>query len=1010
MSANCSIKGVHTKMKPIIRQNRFRAGRYFLSALILLSFQGFTIEIPVASDSRLTVELVAQEPDILTPTGLCVDEGGRVWAIENNTHFRPKNYKAFASDRIQIFSDFAPDGRAKKITTFADGFQNSMGLAFDGKDGVVLATRSEIFLLHDTKNTGTADERKTIAKLETKGNYPHNGLAGLAFGADGWLYFGLGENLGAPYKLSGSDGATLSGGGEGGNVYRCQPDGSKLQRFATGFWNPFGLRFDPYGKLFAVDNDPDGRPPCRLLHVIQGGDYGFRFRYGRGGSHPFQAWVGELPGTLGMISGCGEAPCSVLSCEFTGFPKEYGADLISTAWGDHVIQRFKLNPDGASFKSTPESFITGGAEFRPVTIAPAPDGSLLVTDWASTSYPVHGKGRIWRVRAKDAADDRLRGSKVKDMDGAKLRSLLSDSRPAIRNAAASALAQTDAGAVSLIDALKNEADWRVRFAALSAGAGIASKRAAVIELGLQDKAPEVRAAAVKLLAAETANADTEQKLLALMQADESSSVRLESILHLNDKSSAEKLLPLLGNADPFIASAAIETLSRIGDTASLLKASETAAPPVKVGIVLVLRRAGDTAAQSAIPKFLSDPSLDVRRAAVQWIGDEHLTAYADQLAEVGRGPMSRALFDAFVAARSLLSDKGGKTDSPESLMALVFADAAQPAQLRAMALQNLGIDHPAASVAKLKELLASPDADLKAEAIRALALHSHADAQPELRTLAADAKLNVELRGDVIAGLARSSPASPETRQVLIGLLDAGQPVKLQREALRSLRGAAAQPDVLPALQKYSDALAAADKGMVPELAEQMMFALKSSNSNLDAFGNLAKLIEKRPKSVEEWQAAVHKPGSSGDAAAGGRLFFHARGAQCFVCHRINGRGGNVGPELSNIGQTGTHDKILISVLDPSREVAPEFVPWSFKLKDGRVLTGVIQDEDINGNILLADSQGKKIKIRPSDIDKRASQKGTLMPDNLSDLLTVQELRDLMAFLAKCQRGAQMER
>ena len=109
----------------------------------------------------------------------------------------------------------------------------------------------------------------------------------------------MGENLGAAYKLIGSDGTTLQGGGEGGNLFRCRPDGGCWSRVATGFWNPFGQGFDAFGRLFAVDDDPDSPGPCRLLHVVPGGDYGFRFRYGRKGTHPFQGWNGGLPGTLG---------------------------------------------------------------------------------------------------------------------------------------------------------------------------------------------------------------------------------------------------------------------------------------------------------------------------------------------------------------------------------------------------------------------------------------------------------------------------------------------------------------------------------------------------------------------------------------------------------------------------------------------------------------------------------------------------------------------------------------
>ena len=44
--------------------------------------------------------------------------------------------------------------------------------------------------------------------------------------------FGMGENLGADYKLIGSDGTTLKGGGEGGNIYWCTADGKKLRRYA----------------------------------------------------------------------------------------------------------------------------------------------------------------------------------------------------------------------------------------------------------------------------------------------------------------------------------------------------------------------------------------------------------------------------------------------------------------------------------------------------------------------------------------------------------------------------------------------------------------------------------------------------------------------------------------------------------------------------------------------------------------------------------------------------------
>src|SRR5207249_3410559 len=245
--------------------------------------------------------------------------------------------------------------------------------------------------------------RTAIARLDTKETYPHNGLFGFAFDFEGNVVFGLGENLGADYRLIGSDGTTLSGGGEGGSLYRCRPDGSGLVRVATGFWNTFHLAFDPFGRLFAVDNDPDSRPPCRLLHIVEGGDYGFRYWNGRKGLHPFTAWNGELPGTLPMVAGTGGAPAGIVAYESDNLPADYRGTLLVTSWGDHRIERFRLRERGASFRATAEPIVTGGEDFRPVGIAVAPDGSLFVSDWVDKSYPVHGKGRIWHIRSAQPA-------------------------------------------------------------------------------------------------------------------------------------------------------------------------------------------------------------------------------------------------------------------------------------------------------------------------------------------------------------------------------------------------------------------------------------------------------------------------------------------------------------------------------------------------------------------------------------------------------------------------------
>src|SRR5437667_5583227 len=107
---------------------------------LALAFLCCVAQDPTCADDRLVLELVAKEPELNTPTGMTVDAKGRVWVIESNTHFPPKNYQGRPTDRILVLEDFASDGRAKKITTFADGFRYAMGIITAANGDVFVAT------------------------------------------------------------------------------------------------------------------------------------------------------------------------------------------------------------------------------------------------------------------------------------------------------------------------------------------------------------------------------------------------------------------------------------------------------------------------------------------------------------------------------------------------------------------------------------------------------------------------------------------------------------------------------------------------------------------------------------------------------------------------------------------------------------------------------------------------------------------------------------------------------
>ncbi|MGI9428157.1 MAG: PVC-type heme-binding CxxCH protein [Bythopirellula sp.] len=348
------------------------------------------------------LERIAAEPDIVTPVGMAFDSVGRLLVIESHTHQRPDGYEGPAGDRIRLLSDSNGDGKLDQWSTFAEGFQQSMNLLTAGPGRVYLVTRRSVDLLIDEDLDGRVDRQESVLRLETDVNYPHNALSGIALDGQGGLYVGLGENFGAPYKLVGADGSSYSDRGGAGTIFHCTADGKKLRRFCNGFWNPFSICVLPGGPVFTVDNDPDSSPPCRLIHAVESGDYGHRWEYSRKGTHPLQAWNGELPGTLPMLAGTGEAPCAVLP---------HRGYLWVTSWGDHRLERYQLESKGASYDVEQTIAVQGDTNFRPTGCAIAPDGSLYFSDWVDASYPVHGQGRIWRLVFADEATNRFPADK-----------------------------------------------------------------------------------------------------------------------------------------------------------------------------------------------------------------------------------------------------------------------------------------------------------------------------------------------------------------------------------------------------------------------------------------------------------------------------------------------------------------------------------------------------------------------------------------------------------------------
>jgi putative membrane-bound dehydrogenase-like protein len=914
-------------------------------------------DAPAVSDPRLVIERFAAAPDIVHPVALDFDSRGRLLVVESHTHFRPPDYQGPKYDRVRVLEDTAGDGKADRFTTFFEGTRATMGLAAHPDGSVYLATRNEVLRLRDTDGDGKADVKERIVFLDTKGDYPHNGLSGLAFDSDGSLYFGLGENLGADYKLIGSDGATLRGGGEGGGFFHCSADGKGLRRVATGFWNPFGACRDVFGRIFVVDNDPDASPPCRMVHVVEGGDYGFQFRYGRAGRHPFQAWHGELPGTLPMMSGVGEAPCAVVSYESDGLPREYVGSLLVTSWADHRVERYAVTHRGASFAGERKPFVQGGGDFRPVGLAVAPDGSLFFSDWVRADYTLHGKGAVWHLRPREPR---------KPARPADPREALFSAQRPLREAAARRLAADDAGR----DFLRRQLgfnDSRVRAASLTALLDAGDRKLDLPAVADHDLEEGIRALAVRALAAR--GADVRRHV----GARERAAVRREAVAGLTAPGDVPRLLELLTDADPFLRSAVVHQLAGHPELLAKVDVGKESDPKRRAELLLAHRASGRSEGEQLVPAFLADADEGVRFLAAKWVSDEKLVRFRPQIVEALKDrTLNVRMYAAYATALARLDGREVSDAKLADYFAQRVADDNAPAPVRAMALRQVPAGHPRLTVALLARLMHKDDATLQLEAARALAESPRPERFAALAAGAGDTRLGDALRAQAVSGLAEKA------QDLLDDLLRfaRGDRPTLRDEALRDLIGVRLNDEQRRGLEELA-------RGR-PESADLVSRVLGKPFATGRPAAN----------DVDAWLRRLEGPA---DADAGRRVFTHPKLAGCFRCHRVDGRGREVGPDLSTIGRTERRH-VLESILQPSVLIAPHYQAWQLETADGKVRTGMLVGTELDVYTYL-DAKGELFKVNTRDVVESRPVPASIMPEGLADQLTDQELRDLLAFL-----------
>ncbi|MCR9292702.1 MAG: c-type cytochrome [bacterium] len=348
------------------------------------------------------IELFAAEPQIAKPLNMAWDWRGRLWITNTVEYPYPAERDAIPRDSIKILEDTDGDGRADKVTTFADQLNIPMGL-LPVRDGVICFSIPYIWHLRDIDGDDHVDERIPILGPFDTSRDTHGMINALRQGADGWIYACHGFNNQS--EVTAQDGSRVQL--LSGNTFRFRPDGSSIEPYSFGQVNPFGMTQDEYGNWYTADCH--SKP---ITGLIRGGCYP---SFGR----PHDG-LGFAPSMMDHLHDS-TAIAGLVYYLDNAFPEAYRHLFFS---GNVMTSRINCNRlvwQGATpiAEELPDFLTSEDPWFRPVDLQVGPKGDLFVADFYNKiighyevplTHPDRDRdsGRIWRIsydETKSSATD-----------------------------------------------------------------------------------------------------------------------------------------------------------------------------------------------------------------------------------------------------------------------------------------------------------------------------------------------------------------------------------------------------------------------------------------------------------------------------------------------------------------------------------------------------------------------------------------------------------------------------
>ena len=965
----------------------------------------------VRLDPGFRIEPFVTEPAIASPVAMEFDEHGRIFVVEMPGY--PLDTRP--TGRVKLLEDRDHDGRYETASVFADNLVLPTGV-MRWKRGILVTAAPDVWYFEDTDGDGRADLRKVVLTGFAFTN-PQHTVNGPVYGLDNWVYLaheGPAEAIvfkdkfgdrGRPLRFPEQSGtAPVDVIGHG---VRFRPDRFEVETLAGK--SQFGHAFDDAGHYFTLDNSNHARHEVIAARYLKRNpDLLLRSAMQNVSDHGAAATVYAITkhAEFEMLSEPGQftSACSLTFVPGGPLAAALGRSSLVAEPAQNLVHRDVWSPSGSTFvarraQEGREFLAAADAWFRPVNFAAGPDGALYLVDY----YRQLIEHPEWGVtHHHHDSPDLYRGS-----DRGRIYRITADSQGP---PAPPARWPGDASPEELVAMLAHENLWWRRTA----------------QRLLVDKQPP----------------EAPALLLRLFHESPSPVGRLHALWTLEGLGKLEPgvVLQALGDADPGVRENAIRLAEPFlpGDgrlVERLLAMSGDADPRVRFQLLCTLGGLDSPRARAARDRLLFAGIEDewMQVAALSASSDQAV-AYLDHALAPGTGLVAREGPGRAAFLRQAAGVLGARR-RPAEIGRLVDRAAAPGAEWwRAAVLEGaasgLRRTHAEPSVLaavrpRLMSMAEGSSAAIRHPALELLGqagLPEGAAVRPLLAraaTRAADRAQDPAVRADALALLALAGADRDVSR--LEQLVDPREPEPVQVAAVKALARApgdavgtflvARWKTLTPAIRSEAAEALLADPGRTRLLLAALkdrsvpawtlnfwqkrdLLMHEDAAVRAEAHTLLEEKAGEREQVLKRYEAALDRPA---DVARGEQVFRNV----CAKCHRFQGFGSEVGPDLGTV-RNRPASLLLKDVLIPSQSIAQGYEAYVVERASGGIEEGVLAGQTPT-TIVLHREGGKEIVIPRGDVRRMYVSQLSAMPADLEQQVSEQQMADLLEYLTKAR-------